>query len=339
MKLLKPLSFFLLCTLLLSGLVTTLPAQTFRVVSGAGTVAGNTNGSTVNAATSTNGGAFLGINNSVTTRFSTTYTPSTSVGGPSPSGLWQTLGAAGQPTYLANAPRITTNNDLRDFITGKPFALVPNSNPRPYDLAPIAGTLSSLWNPTPNPTHLDDRGNPLDSAQDVSVLVAPPSLLGDEWDKFFRYDVFFTVPSTFPSNITISGEVRSDNSLYDIIYDYNTINPTIMALGGTQNPLPPGTLTAPNPNLRTPSNISSIASFVSPTITLSPGSSHTLSFITYNSHDTQCDSLTTADIPVCSSPATLLFDFKLAAAIPEPTTLALISLGSISAWCTRRRNT
>jgi hypothetical protein len=310
-------------------LLTLLPgitqAQTLRVVSGAGSIVSNTNGSNDNVATSLDGGAFIPITNGVNTQFATSYAPST-LGGPSPSGNWQASGA-GQPTYFVTSPKVTTNTQLREYITTDFDKSTHGSITGDYDL-PVAGTLTTLWNPTPNPTHVNDFGVPLDQAQDISVLVpgtTPGTYRGDEWDKFFRYDVTISLPTEIGNQFFISGESRSDNSIYDIVLDYGTTGQTILSLGATTQTLPPTATALPNPYLRNNTDVPSISSFMSPNIVTTPSATHTISFITFNSHDTLCDNIQLGQ--VCPSPATLLFDFNIVAVLPEPTTLALAIIG------------
>jgi hypothetical protein len=302
MKSLKSLTLLLPCALLLGSLVATAPAQTFRVVSG-------------------------GTNNTISTSFATAYTPST-LGGPSPASSWQTSGA-NMPTYFVTTPIVTGNPALRSYITTDLDG--HGSPPNAYNLPADALTITTLWNPTPTTPGLDN-------AQDVSVLIpgtTPGTYRGDEWDKFFRYDVTFTVPLTIGSQFSLLGEVRSDNSMYDIIYDYGTVGETIISLGATNQPLPAGATQLPNPYLRNGTDVPTIASFAANNIAITPGSSHTISFITFNAHDTTCNGIQPGQ--VCPSPATMLFDFNITAVIPEPTTLTLLGMGSIGALCTRRR--
>jgi hypothetical protein len=302
MKSLKSLSLALLCTLPLISLMANAPAQTFRVVSG-------------------------GTNNTISTSFATAYTPA-NFGGPSPTGVWQTSGA-NAPTYFVTTPIVTGNPDLRSYITTDLDG--HGSAPNAYNLPADALTITTLWNPTPTTPGLDN-------AQDISVLIpgaTPGTFRGDEWDKFFRYDVTFTVPLTIGNQFSLLGEVRSDNSMYDVIYDYGTVGETVLSLGATNQPLPPGATQLPNPYLRVGTDVPTIASFTGNNIVITPGSSHTISFITFNSHDTSCDGIQPGQ--VCPSPATMLFDFNITAVIPEPTTLILLGMGSIGTLCTRRR--
>jgi hypothetical protein len=278
-------------------------AQTFRVVSGGG-------------------------NNTISTAFATAYTPSNG-GGPSPTSLWQTSGA-NKPTYFVTTPFVTGNAALREYITTDLDG--HGSATSAYNLPVDALTITTLWNPTPTTPGLDN-------AQDVSVLIpgaTPGTYRGDEWDKFFRYDVTFTVPLTIGSQFSILGEVRSDNSMYDVIYDYGTAGETVLALGATNTPLPLGATALPNPYLRNNTDVPTIASFVSSGITITPGSTHTISFITFNSHDPSCDTIQPGQ--VCPSPATMLFDFNINAIIPEPATLALLGVGGLGGFLLRRRN-
>jgi hypothetical protein len=278
-------------------------AQTFRVVSGGG-------------------------NNTISTSFATAYTPANS-GGPSPTSVWQTSGA-NKPTYFVTTPFVTGNTALREYITTDLDG--HGSATGAYNLPVDALTLTTLWNPTPTTPGLDN-------AQDVSVLIpgtTPGTYRGDEWDKFFRYDVTFTVPLNIGGQFSLLGEVRSDNSMYDVIYDYGTAGEAILALGATNQPLPLGATALPNPYLRNNTDVPTIASLTSiGTITITPGSTHTISFIAFNSHDTSCNGIQPGQ--VCPSPATMLFDFNINAVIPEPATLALLSVGGLAGVLCKRR--